>query len=330
MKYVSLLVVFTLFFSGCFSKQYFEPKHTKWSLNKKIITTPSYIQMKNANGATLEDRRILNKFGVSEFVLPDGYEFLNYTSNDIIAANNQGKLLFVGEKMSLDLGNNIIAATRQGNLLAIVFADNTIALYDLKLKQYKFKNYLKKVFVNDIRIASPIFFKNLILFPTLDGKVLVVNNKNFKVIKTLTIDPDNDIRNIILLKTIDDIMIAASPNKLVVLNEGKFLTKEFFIQSYLVDDSYIYIATLDGRLIKYDLKLKKLASKKFKFAKIHGIAIDKEKNIYGVEAAGYLIKVSADFSKITIYDFPIESDEMMYIHKSKIYFENKVLDLDLK
>jgi WD40 repeat protein len=315
MRFLSFVVVAILFFNGCSSKQYFEPEDTEWSIDKEIITTPSYIKM-------------INKYGLSEFSLPDGYEFLNYTTDDIIVANNKGDVLFVDKNISFNLVDNVIAASKKGNLLAVVFSNNTTAIYDLESKQYKFKNYAKQIFANDIRIASPLFLETFILFPTLDGKVLVVDNKSFKVVRTLTIDTNNDIKNIILLKNIGSIMVTASPNKLVVIKEGKFLTQESFIQSYLIDENFIYIATLDGRIIKYDLNLQTIASKKFNFAKIQALGIDKDKNIYGVESAGYIIKLSNDFSKTTVYNFPFENDEMVYVNKSKIYFENKVLNLD--
>lgn len=328
MKYLALLLPLVVLFTGCTSKQYYEPDESKWFLDREITTTPTYIKTFNANGATTDHNQVLNKFGISQFTIPDGYEFLNHTQDDIMVANKNGELLFVDKNITLDLKNNVIAATKKESLIALVFSDNSIALYDLESKQFKLKKYAKQSFSNDIRIASPEFLDNLILFPTLDGRVILVNKTTFKVMKQLTVDPKNEINNIILLQTTDNIMVTASPNRLVVINNGKFLKQEFFIQSYLLDEGIIYIATLDGRIIKYDLELKELASKKFKFAKFQALAIDKEKNVYGIESAGYLVKLSNDFSKTTVYQFPFENDEMIYVNKSKIYFENKVIDLD--
>jgi hypothetical protein len=329
MRLLSLVVFFIILLGGCSSKQYFEPAESEWSFDKEVITTSDYIKNFNSNGATTDNDKVLNKFGISEFSIPEGYEFLNYTKDgDIIVANNKGDILFVNEKKQFNLDKNIIAATKDGNLLAVIFANNTTAIYDIETKQYKFKKYAKQSFANDMRIASPLFVKDFILFPTLDGRIIVVSPSNFSVINTITVDPNNDIKNIILLKIINDTIVAASSNRLVTINNGKLLKQDSFIQSYLIDDSSIYIATVDGRIIKYNLNLQALASKKFRFAKIQALAIDKDKNIYGMESAGYLIKLSNDFSKTTVYNFPYEDDEMIYVNRSKIYFENKVLDLN--
>ena len=329
MKITPFLLFLTLIFlSGCSTRQYFDPDDVTYGFDKKIITTPSYIKTYNSNGATTQDNRVLNRFGISKFKLPLGYEFLNYAKNGILAANKNGKLLLFDQNITFEFKSNVVAATQNGDMLALVFANNSFGLYNIKEKSFKLKKYEKASFANDIRIASPVFFNRFILFPTLNGKVQVVNKNNYKVVKTLTIDPKSEVNNIILLKIIDDVIIAASPNKLVVINNGKLYSKKFFIQSYLIDDKNIYIATLDGRIIKYDLKLKELNSKKFKFAKIQALAIDSSKNIYAFESAGYLIKLSNDFKKTTIYNFPLENDEIIYTNGSKVYFENKVMNLN--
>ena len=65
------------------------------------------------------------------------------------------------------------------------------------MKKIVFKEYYKESIANDIRITNPLFMNNLILFPTLDGKVIVVSKEDKKAVKTIVVDPDSTFNNII-------------------------------------------------------------------------------------------------------------------------------------
>ena len=79
----------------------------------------------------------------------------------------------------------IVAASVKDNKLAIVHSNNTMELIDLNTNKTLFKEYLPISLANDTRIANPLFFGNLILFPTLNGRVLIVSSTNNEQIKTL-------------------------------------------------------------------------------------------------------------------------------------------------
>ena len=172
----------------------------------------------------------------------------------------------------------------------------------------------------------PKFLNKVILFPILSGKVIVVDKDKYKVVKTITIDPLNEIKNIILLEAFDNTMIAASPNKIITIENGNLNKKEFFIQGYILEDKYIYIATHDGRILKLDLKLNIINEKKFKFAKFQALALGKD-YIYAIESQSYLVKLSKNFKNTEIFNFPFEEDEKIFVNKNKIYVENKILIL---
>jgi hypothetical protein len=325
-----ILFIFALFlFQGCASKQYYTPQESNvFGIDKKIITTPAYISTLNANGATTRDNRIINNFGISEFKLLDGYEYVNNTEKGIISADKMGNIYISDTNTILNFRTNVIAATLKDNLLAIVFSDNSYGVYDLTENKFKLKEYLENSYINDTRIASPVILNKIILFPTLDGKVVIVDIESFKVSRTLLIDSQNDIKNIILLKTIGDTLITASQNKIVSLNKGKYTSKELIIQNYFVDNEFIYLALLDGTVMKLDFDLNIVVSKKFKFAKFHAISLDKEKNIFLIESQGYILKLTNDLKTTKVYNLPFYDDEKVYVSGDKIYFENKLLKLD--
>lgn len=323
MKIIFLVLLVTLFFNGCSSKQYYEPTDISSDFDAKIIDTPSFISTINANGATLDNNMFIDKIGIFKNQLPIGYSFVNNTQSGVVASNKTKKLLFLDTNETIKFKSNVISASTKGDLIALLFSNNSIGIYDKKLKQFKLKKYFKASALNDTRIAMPLFLDKIILIPTLSGKVIVLDSKSFKILRTLTVDPQNEVKNIIILETINDTMIAGSPNKIVSIWDGNLYTKEFFIQSYIISDDFIYIASLDGTIYKLDLKLNIIKKKKIKFAKFQALAIGEY--LYAVESQGYIVRLSKDFEKITTYSFPFEEDEKIFVNKNKIYIENRLI-----
>ena len=54
------------------------------------------------------------------------------------------------------------------------YSNNTIELIDMSNNKTLFKEYSTYLLANDTRITNPYFMGNLILFPTLNGKVIIV------------------------------------------------------------------------------------------------------------------------------------------------------------
>jgi len=321
MKQIYILVSALFLFTACSTKQYFEPHETS-SFDINISSTPAYIKSLTTQGATLEDNRYIDKFGISKIKLKDGYLFLNNNNGDIISANKSAQL-YINNNQHFKFKANVIAATLSGDLLALVFANNTIGLYDIKNKVFKMKKYLQISYINDIRIAMPLFLNTIVLFPTLNGKVIIVSKSTYAVTKTITVDPNSQVNNIILLNAVDDYLVVASSNVILSLGEGNSYKKDFFIQSYFLSDKFIYIATLDGKIIKLNPKLDIQVKKKFRFAKFQAISVDK--SILAIESQGFIVKMDLDMKNIKIDKIPFEDDEKTFANKNKIYFENKLL-----
>ncbi len=294
MKLILNFLAVCFIFIGCSSKQYFEPKDEVYDYEvSNVKDMNSTILTVNKDGATLENYQALNKDGISTNILPNGYTFLNKINTTLIASNKNYELLLKSKKDEIfNLKKNVISASLKSNLLALLFDDNSIALYDTKTKKFKFKSYHKASLINDIKIANPIFLTDIVLFPTLDGNVIIVNLKEFKTLKTIKVDPNNKINNIIFLKTIGDTMIAATPNKILTLGDGSFISKDYIIRDIISTDKYLYIATLDGKIIKLDLGLKEINITKLKFAKIHTLIFASK--LYALESQEYLIEFNND------------------------------------
>jgi len=317
MKTLLLTLSALLVLSGCAGKQYFEPEDTE-DFNGKISSIDSEIQTFNRSGATLENGYYLSNDGLSKTSLPEGFEFINYSNNTLIATNNKDKILLNDE--IIEINDVVVAASIENDNLALVFSNNTIAIYNTIEKKIIFKEYYQESIANDIRITNPLFMNNLILFPTLDGKVIVVSKNENKSVKTIVVDPDSTFNNIIYLNVVQDTLIAATNNKVIAVGTGNLNVQDYEIREIITSDSHIYIATIDGQLIKLDLNLNEIASKKYKFAKFYALAFSNA--LYALESQGYLIKVEEDFVHDIIYDFSFSSSAKTITIGNTIYFED--------
>jgi hypothetical protein len=320
-KQVIFYLIVGLIFQACSNKQYFEPEDTN-SINTNIIEIPAYIKHINSVGATLEDRRFIDKNGISKKQLKKGFIFLNNINGNIISANKNYEL-YVNE-IYFKFKSNVIAASLEEDLLALIFSNNTIAIYDMKKKTFRLKKYLEISYLNDIRIAMPMFFNDLIIFPSLDGKLILINKQTYKLEKIITIDTSAEVKNIILLNKLNDNIIVATSNVLASLSSKSLVKKTFFIQSYAINKHNVFIATLDGQIIKFDKNLNILQKKKYKFAKIQSLSVS-NKSLFAIESQGYIIKSKLDLSNEKIDKISFENDEKTFSSEGKIYYEDKLL-----
>jgi hypothetical protein len=322
MKHLLFLIITLFIITGCSQRQYFEPEDSK-SFNQDSKNMSAEIEAFNADGATLDNGQVISKRGITKTVLPEGYEFLNVSEGKLIATNNKDKVFIDGE--IIDLKNVVIAATLKDDLLAMLFSDNAIVLYDLKDKKVVLKEYMEKSFANDVRIANPHFMSNIILFPTLNGKVVVVSKQNYKIVRNITVDADGRFNNIIFLQVVNDTLVAATANKIISVGDGVLNVKSYEIRDVISHGTDIYIATIDGQIIKTDISLNVQDRKKYQFAKVYALAFGE--SLYALESQGYLINISEDFQTDNIYDFSFDEDEKVISIDDTIYFGSEYIKL---
>ena len=318
------LIASVLIFSGCSSKKYYEPENTV-NHSVTIKDSTSIISSISPNGATLENFKFISKDGISETPLKDGYEFLNNVDGTIIASDTNGSLYIKkGKKENYyKFKKRVVAASVFETYVSLVFLDNSVAIYDINKKSTTFKEYYKTSFLNDVKIANPIFLSTVVLCPTLDGKIIVINFKTNQVVKTINIDPESKINNIIYFKTINDTLIAATNKKLFVFENGKVKIQNINIKDVVVTKSNIYVATLEGELIKYNHALTKLLSKKYRFAKFYTIGFTKY--LYALESQGYIVRLDNNFENEIVFDFSFDEDNEAIIIDDTLYFDDNYI-----
>ena len=323
MKHLLFLSALVFILAGCAGKEFYEAEDTVGNYDNNKASLSGDIVSMNKDGATLDSGEIITKRGVSKFKIPEEYSFLNISNDIVISSNYKDKVLL--DKREIEVGGVVVAATLKENKLALLFSNNSIQLYDISTNKIVLKEYFAHSFVNDTRIANPYFMSNIILFPTLDGKVVVVSEANNQIIKKIVVDADGQFNNIIFLDVINDTLLAATGNKVISVGDGILNIKDYNIRDIITKDETIYIATVDGQIIKTDISLNIMDRRKYKYAKFYALAFGT--SLYALESQGYLINISNDFKSDTIYDFSFNNEEKVIALGDTIYYNDESIIL---
>ncbi|MFV7790790.1 hypothetical protein ACNSOP_02815 [Aliarcobacter lanthieri] len=326
MKSIIFSILAVALFTACSGKKYYEPENTSNNieLNKKSMS--SSIKSMNRVGATLNDNQVLTKQGISQNKLPEGFEFINFTEEgEIIATNYIDKILIGDQEKSVS--DVVVGASKRGDRLALLYSNNTVELIDENSSKTLFKEYSTLSLANDTRIANPVFMGSLVLFPTLNGKVIIVSLVTNEAVRNIAVDPDGEFNNIINLEVEKDseTLIIASPNKLVSVSAREVSSKDYELRDVIVKNGYVYIATVDGHIIKLNTKLEELSKRKYKYAKFHALAYSD--SLYAVESQGFLININDDFTSDTVYEFSFDNEKRLIAIDNKIYFNSDYITL---
>lgn len=326
MKYLLISLSALFLFTACSGKKYYEPEDVSSNIVLSKESMSSSITSMNKIGATLEDKKFITKNGISNYELPEGFDFLNLTEDGRVIATNYIDKILIGKEERV-LKDVVIAASLKNEKLALVYSNNTIELLDINTSKTLFKEYLPLSLANDTRITNPYFMGNLILFPTLNGKVIIVSSLNNESVKNISVDPDNEFNNIISLNVIESTqtLIVATPNKIVSISPKEVLSKDYEVRDIIVNKEDVYLATIDGQLIKLTANLNEVAKKKYKYAKFHALAFTD--SLYAVESQGFIVNVSEDFAKDSVHDFSFDNEERMIAVGNRIYFDSKYITL---
>ncbi|MDF1883916.1 hypothetical protein JHD49_08205 [Sulfurimonas sp. SAG-AH-194-C21] len=321
-KYALLSTVFIVLFSACSSKKVYEPitlgddwkayeesKHT-------IIDTSS-------NVALLEDRTVLTHDGLVNVKIKNDDRLISQSDGWIISASVDGNLSLTSQNDTtvvkhLNLKKSIAGASVSGNDLAITFADNEIALYDIETKSILFKEQGGKFIAADSRIVNPFFMRGLVLFPTLDGKVVFVNNVKKKRLRTVIVSSEDNFNNVIAFDLVENKIIAATSYKILSMAKKEVRVK-YEIRSIVYDEDKIFIATKQGKVISLTPDLQVESKIKFPFAHFYAMVSNGDK-LYVLEKEGYLIVLDKKTFDYTVHE--VDFDDGFVFTSKKSFFVN--------
>ncbi|MBL0708822.1 MAG: hypothetical protein JJW00_07245 [Sulfurimonas sp.] len=316
-------------FGACSSKEVYTPKVVKddWkfhgSSKEKIVDVSSDVAM-------LQNRKVLLKDGAIEVKIDESYRLLGSSDGWIISSNIDGKLsiTFIEDesmKKTFNLKKTIAGASIKDNILAVLFADNEMALYSISNKSLLVKIKGSTPIVVDAKIVNPYFMNGLVVFLTLDGKVVIVNVKLKKKLRTVIVSSEDHFNNIIDFHVVDSKLIAATGYKILSMAQ-KETRESYEIRDITYNDTDIYIATKQGEIISLTPDLQVNAKVKFPFAHFLGLIFYKDK-LYALEKEGYIIELSKDLQKYSVYEVDVK-DGYVFVADKMFYVDDEYISLE--
>jgi len=328
----SSFVVFTvaaLIFSGCSSKQYFEPEQT-FSVNGASSSYGGTIIDQSRDGATLKSGRYIGKAGISNISLGENYRFLSESNTYVLAGSVDGMLKVINKKSgdivrTVSMEVPVVSAGIENGMIAYVLNDNTFGLYNVSTDKKLIENRSEKTFAIDTRAATPMFIDNLAVIPMLDGKIVVISKSDPENATVVYLSSHEVFNNVIYLNRTGNTMVAATARKLITIGDAGQQELRENISDVAISNGQVYIFTKDGKVIKLDSTLNPVAQKKFKYVHFSAATAVGGK-VYGLDQGGSLIVLNSNLSKYKIYDIG-ETDTPVFITGSKLYKDGKIIHL---
>ena len=184
------------------------------------------------------------------------------------------------------------------------------------------------VYAVDSRIATPYFLNSLIIYPTLDGKLLIVDGKNYKVIRTVVVSSEKFFGNIIYLGVLGNRLVAATKKRVLSISPKSMGLLDEDVKDVIVLKNRVFVFTKDGSVLLCNADLKVLKRRKFPFAVFAGVIYGDF--VYMIERGGYLIATDVDLISTNIYKMPDNIDSFLFFTKNALYYQNKYFKLSKK
>lgn len=331
MKYIKYLlpILALLILNGCGTKrQNFEPTSLSGEIDYDGNLPSSIIDVVRG-GATLENGQIITKSGLKDTKLPKGYTFLGNSNGKYLATSKCSDLIIIDKNSTIlyerKFSSVVASASLKNDMLAVVLGNNSVKLIDTKTDKVVYKKSGDKVYAHDSKIAAPYFLTSLVIFPTLDGKLLIVDLKKNKLLRDVVVKSERFFSNIIYLDVLGDRLVAATKQRVVSINPKSMAFLDEDVKDVIILKNRVLVFTKDGRVILTDSNLKVKKTKKFKFAAfvgtIHG------EFIYIIERGGFLIATDLNLITSNVYEMPDEIESFVFTTDNKLFYKDNYFKL---
>ena len=326
--FLILLTLTATVFTACSSKEVYKPINVvdDW---ENVGSSDVTIENISPDAALVEDRKVLVGDKVVNVTISQAYKLLGYSDGWVISSNIDGDLTLASAQDNtkiekFELKRTIATAGVKDDILAVLFTNNEIALYSISTKALLLKEQGDAPIVVNAKIVKPYFRDDIVLFSTLDGKIVVINSKIKKKLRSVIVGSAEYFNNIIYFNLVDKKIIAATGTKVLSLAR-KEVRASYDIRSIVNDDKNIYIATKQGEIISLTSELKQNAKLKFPFAHFLGMIISNDK-LYVLEKEGYIIEISKDLLKYGVYDADVD-DGYVFISDKIFYIDDEYISV---
>lgn len=328
MRYLLLTLALAALFTGCGTKKYFNPEETE-DLSYSGYTD-EFIANTKLDGATYEDGSVVTYDAFYDKAITEANTIFINEADDTLLAANKSELILIDKKTRaktvIPTAQRVVSANVQGNLVAAVTADNSIMMYDKATGAVLFKSKQKLAHSVASDFAQPLFFDGIMIFPTLDGKIMIVDTEKKREVREFIISSEKYFNNVIYLERIGQKIVAATKYRLLMITPKSTYEFEAAINAVKATEDGIFVVTVDGRIIELDEMLEIRNSRKFPFAGLVSINL-KGDAIYAVERSGYLIKTDRGFNSFTVYELGDNVENFLYVAEDRLYYKSRYITL---
>ncbi|MDD2782219.1 hypothetical protein [Sulfuricurvum sp.] len=326
---VTLSIGALILFSGCSQKEVFKPENVKGEWRNAGTLSASIVQT-TESAALLKNGHLLSKSGEKKVKIPENYRLINANDHWIITESTEGNIILFPEdgtdgKVTFEFKRGVAAISVQDDIVAVLFSNNEMALYSLESKKLLFKESASAPIAVDARIANPYFLKELVLFLTLDGKIVIVNSETKQVLRSVVVSSDEFFNNITYMNVIDNHMVASTGSALLALS-AKEAREKYEIRNIAYTADGIWLTTKQGEIIALSPTLQFKAKKKFPFAHFVGISVQNDR-VYALEQEGYMIALTKNLLAYDVYDIDMDSDNKIFLGDGRFYFDDRYINL---
>lgn len=262
----------------------------------------SPLMVDKSGGVTLEDGRVITKDGISAYKIPTDCAFLNENAQHIIVVCEDSLRILDREAQQVQqihYSQKPLAASLDNDILAIVLADNTIMLQDVLSQQILFSQKQPNISAITNKNANPYFLRDLVIFPTLDGAVVIVDKTKLEVLRKVVVSNATQFNNVIFLDIFNNRLIAATKFRVIAVSPEYISTQNANVREILVLRDRIYVFTTDGEVLLCDINLN--VQKRIKFSFAHFLSVGIGEDIALLEKRGYVIALDVDFESFRVY-----------------------------
>lgn len=328
MKNLIFVSILALIFCACSTKrEYFEPQTISGSADVKSIS--ANITHSTREGATLKNGTLIAKDGIKNIGLEPNEYFLGEYNGEYIVANIEGKLRILSGGSAIyehEFDSAIVAASIEGNRLAALSANNKIYLIFIDTNEIILEYASGASFAQDARTAAPLFMSTIIVYPTLDGKVMIVQKDRGIIVRDAVVSSEYFFNNIIFLDVAGDRLYAATGSKILMISPDRTVTLSHDIKDLTLHNERIYMLLKNGFIKVFDLDLKELFEREFKYA-IYSNVIAKGNKMYFYEKTGYIIETDLDLQNERVLKAGEITSKSFAAHNA-FYYDNKMISVE--
>ena len=326
---LAFVLLLTFLFSACSTKEVFEPKVISGDWEHYGDSNETIVDI-TADVALLESGRVISKKSVLDVKIEDSFRLLSSSDGWIISSNIDGNvtLEYIEDRSmqeQFELKKTVAAASVKDDILAILFADNEMALYSISTKELILKEKGNAQKIIDSRVVNPHFMNDLVLFFTLDGKLVIINTQLKKKLRTVIVSSEDNFNNIIYFNILESKIIAASGHKMLSMAQKETRVK-YELRNVVDIENQVFISTKQGEVISLTPDLQMNAKVKFPFAHFLGMIAHNDK-LYLLEKEGYMIEITKDLLEYKVYEVDI-ADGYIFVADKRFYIADEYISVE--